>query len=63
MEEIDEIVGEFLVESHENLDQLDSDLVALEQDPGRRRCWAASSARSTRSRGPAASSATARSRR
>ncbi len=33
MEEVDEIVGEFLVESHENLDQLDSDLVALEQDP------------------------------
>ena len=34
MEEIDEIVGEFLVESHENLDQLDADLVALEQEPG-----------------------------
>ncbi|MDR7252868.1 two-component system chemotaxis sensor kinase CheA [Nocardioides sp. BE266] len=31
---MDEIIGEFLVESHENLDQLDSDLVALEQDPG-----------------------------
>jgi len=36
MEEIDEIVGEFLVESHENLDQLDRDLVALEQEPGSR---------------------------
>lgn len=31
---LDEIIGEFLVESHENLDQLDQDLVALEQDPG-----------------------------
>ncbi|MET0523993.1 MAG: chemotaxis protein CheA [Nocardioides sp.] len=34
MDGLDEIIGEFLVESHENLDQLDSDLVALEQDPG-----------------------------
>jgi two-component system chemotaxis sensor kinase CheA len=33
LEDLDEIVAEFLVESHENLDQLDSDLVALEQDP------------------------------
>ena len=33
MEDLDEIIAEFLVESHENLDQLDSDLVALEQDP------------------------------
>lgn len=33
MNELDEIVGEFLVESHENLDQLDRDLVALEQEP------------------------------
>ncbi len=33
MNEMDEIVQEFLVESHENLDQLDSDLIALEQDP------------------------------
>ncbi|WP_239153397.1 chemotaxis protein CheW [Virgisporangium aliadipatigenens] len=31
-----DIVQEFLVESHENLDQLDRDLVALEQDPGSR---------------------------
>src|SRR5438270_9677571 len=30
---LDDIVEEFLVESHENLDQLDSDLVALEQEP------------------------------
>jgi two-component system, chemotaxis family, sensor kinase CheA len=29
----DDLVNEFLVESHENLDQLDGDLVALEQDP------------------------------
>jgi len=31
-----EIVSEFLVESHENLDQLDRDLVELEQHPGSR---------------------------
>jgi two-component system chemotaxis sensor kinase CheA len=31
-----EIVQEFLVESHENLDQLDRDLVELEQAPGSR---------------------------
>ena len=36
MEAIDEIVAEFVVESHENLDQLDRDLLALEQDPGSR---------------------------
>jgi two-component system chemotaxis sensor kinase CheA len=36
MEVMDEIVAEFLVESHENLDQLDMDLVALERDPGSR---------------------------
>ncbi|MDO8106100.1 chemotaxis protein CheW [Isoptericola sp. b441] len=36
MEDLDEIVHEFLVESHENLDQLDSDLVALESAPGSR---------------------------
>ncbi|MDM7830566.1 chemotaxis protein CheA [Cellulomonas edaphi] len=36
MEDIDEIVREFLVESHENLDQLDRDLVALEEHPGSR---------------------------
>ncbi|MCW2575142.1 MAG: cheA 2, partial [Modestobacter sp.] len=33
VEGLDDIVEEFLVESHENLDQLDQDLVALEQDP------------------------------
>ncbi|WP_448059140.1 chemotaxis protein CheA [Cellulomonas hominis] len=33
---MDEIVREFLVESHENLDQLDQDLVALEGAPGSR---------------------------
>jgi two-component system chemotaxis sensor kinase CheA len=32
----DEIVQEFLVESHENLDQLDRDLVALEREPASR---------------------------
>jgi two-component system chemotaxis sensor kinase CheA len=31
-----EIIKEFLVESHENLDQLDRDFVALESDPGAR---------------------------
>jgi two-component system chemotaxis sensor kinase CheA len=36
MDEMDEIVQEFLVESHENLDQLDRDLVALEQEPDSR---------------------------
>ncbi len=36
MEAIDEIVAEFLVESHENLDQLDRDLLALEQNPNSR---------------------------
>lgn len=36
MEAIDEIVAEFLVESHENLDQLDRDLLALEQSPDSR---------------------------
>lgn len=36
MEDMDEIVREFLVESHENLDQLDQDLVALESEPGSR---------------------------
>jgi two-component system chemotaxis sensor kinase CheA len=33
---MDEIVTEFLLESHENLDQLDQDLVALEREPGSR---------------------------
>jgi len=36
VDDMDEIVQEFLVESYENLDQLDSDLVALEQQPGSR---------------------------
>jgi two-component system chemotaxis sensor kinase CheA len=36
MEGMDDIVREFLVESHENLDQLDRDLVALESEPGSR---------------------------
>ncbi|PIR00104.1 MAG: histidine kinase [Nitrospinae bacterium CG11_big_fil_rev_8_21_14_0_20_45_15] len=33
MDEMDAIIGEFLVESYENLDQLDLDLVKLEQNP------------------------------
>ncbi|MCA2213682.1 chemotaxis protein CheW [Jidongwangia harbinensis] len=36
MEDLGEIVGEFLMESHENLDQIDRDLVALEQEPNSR---------------------------
>jgi two-component system chemotaxis sensor kinase CheA len=36
MDGMDEIVQEFVVESHENLDQLDRDLVALEREPGSR---------------------------
>jgi len=36
MDDEAEIIAEFLVESHENLDQLDRDLVALEQEPGSR---------------------------
>jgi two-component system chemotaxis sensor kinase CheA len=31
--ELDEMVGEFLLESHEGLDRTDQDLLALEQDP------------------------------
>jgi chemotaxis protein histidine kinase CheA len=33
MNDMDDIVREFLIESNENLDQLDRDLVALEKDP------------------------------
>jgi two-component system chemotaxis sensor kinase CheA len=33
---MDELLAEFLVESFENLDQLDQDLLALEQDPANR---------------------------
>ncbi len=36
MEGMEEIVQEFLIESHENLDQLDQDLLALERDPSSR---------------------------
>ncbi len=36
-----EITQEFLVESYENLDRLDRDLIALEKDPGNRRSWPA----------------------
>jgi two-component system chemotaxis sensor kinase CheA len=36
MDEQDEIISEFLVESQENLDHLDQDLVALESEPGSR---------------------------
>jgi two-component system, chemotaxis family, sensor kinase CheA len=33
MDEMDEVIAEFLVESYENLDRLDRDLVDLEQNP------------------------------
>lgn len=33
MSDLDDIVKEFLVESYENLDRLDRDLVALEKNP------------------------------
>src|SRR5688500_753860 len=36
MDDDAEIIAEFLVESHENLDQLDRDLVELEQQPDSR---------------------------
>jgi two-component system, chemotaxis family, sensor kinase CheA len=36
VEDLGEIVGEFLLESHENLDQIDRDLVDLEQEPNSR---------------------------
>ena len=36
MDAIDEIVAEFLVESYDNLDQLDRDVMALEKNPGSR---------------------------
>ncbi len=36
MEDLGDIIQEFLVESHENLDQLDRDLVSLEQQPDSR---------------------------
>ncbi|UMG92941.1 Hpt domain-containing protein [Nocardioides sp. TF02-7] len=36
MDDEAEIIAEFLVESHENLDQLDRDLVELERQPGSR---------------------------
>jgi two-component system chemotaxis sensor kinase CheA len=33
MDEMQEVIQEFIVESNENLDQLDNDLIALEEDP------------------------------
>ena len=36
MDELDEVIGEFLVESTENLDRLDGDFVELERDPSSR---------------------------
>jgi two-component system chemotaxis sensor kinase CheA len=39
VDELDETVQEFLVESHENLDQVDRDLAALEEEPDSRDLW------------------------
>jgi two-component system chemotaxis sensor kinase CheA len=36
MSDDDAIIKEFLIESYENLDRLDQDLVVLEKDPGNR---------------------------
>jgi len=36
MDEMDEVIQEFLIESSENLDQLDNDLLALEENPSNR---------------------------
>lgn len=36
--EMDDIIKEFLVESQENLDKLDRDLLVLERDPGNGKC-------------------------
>jgi two-component system, chemotaxis family, sensor kinase CheA len=36
VDDVDDLVQEFLVESHENLDQLDRDLVTLEKEPRNR---------------------------
>lgn len=33
MDEMEEVIQEFIVESNENLDRLDNDLIALEEDP------------------------------
>ena len=33
MDDLQDVVKDFLVESYENLDQLDRDLVSLERDP------------------------------
>ncbi|MDX2191775.1 MAG: Hpt domain-containing protein, partial [Gemmatimonadales bacterium] len=41
MSDMDDIIREFLVESHEGLDQLDRDLVSLEQRPRDRELLAA----------------------
>ena len=49
----DDIVREFLVESSENLDLLDRELINLEKDPATAARSPVFSARSTRSRAPA----------
>lgn len=49
-----EIVKEFLVESYENLDRLDRDLIALEKEPTNREILASVLAPFTPSREPRA---------
>jgi two-component system chemotaxis sensor kinase CheA len=63
LDDLDEIIAEFLVESHENLDQLDSDLVALEQDPTSRPLLGGIFRTIHTIRGPPASSSSVASRR
>ena len=55
--EQDEIITEFLVEAHENLDVLDRELLALEKNPHTPELWRAFSAGYIRSRVLAGSSA------
>lgn len=56
MDGMDEIVREFLIESNENLDQLDQDLVALESEPGSRELLSSVFGPFTPSKGQVASS-------
>lgn len=50
MNDSDDIVKEFLVESYENLDRLDRDLIMLEKNPNDREVLEAFSGRYTPSR-------------
>ena len=54
---MDDLLREFLTETNESLDTVDNQLVRFEQDPNNAKILDKSSAWSTPSRGPAASSA------